>query len=56
MDKLEYILSRFKDVDTLGMPQSEIIKLYDKFSDDWNSGDESVKQWSALNTIKDKEL
>lgn len=56
MDKLEYILSRFKDVDTSGMSQSEIIKLYDKFSNDWDSGDESVKQWSALNTIKDKEL
>lgn len=56
MDKLEYVLSRFKDVDTSGMSQSEIIKFYDKFSNDWDSGDESVKQRLALSIVKDKEL
>lgn len=43
MDKLEYILSRFKDVDTSGMSQSEILKLYDKFSNDWDKGDKDVE-------------
>ena len=44
MDKLEYILSRFKDVDTSGTSQSEIIKLYDKFSNDWDNGDEGYEE------------